>query len=48
MTAAIAVDGIWKFYGDYAALRDISLNIEPDRAPLSSAGMAQGRPHYYR
>ena len=28
MTTAIAVDGIWKFYGDYAALRDISLNVE--------------------
>lgn len=26
---AIAIDGIWKFYGDYAALRDITLNIEP-------------------
>jgi heme ABC exporter ATP-binding subunit CcmA len=27
-TTAIAVDGVWKFYGDYAALRDISLNIQ--------------------
>jgi heme ABC exporter ATP-binding subunit CcmA len=26
---AIAIEGIWKFYGDYAALRDITLNIEP-------------------
>ena len=26
---AIAVDRVWKFYGDYAALRDISLQIEP-------------------
>lgn len=26
---AIAVDRIWKFYGDYAALRDISLQVEP-------------------
>ena len=26
---AIVIDGIWKFYGDYAALRDITLNIEP-------------------
>lgn len=26
---AIAVDRVWKFYGDYAALRDISLSIEP-------------------
>ena len=29
MAAAIAVDRVWKFYGDYAALRDISLQIEP-------------------
>ena len=29
MAAAIAVDRVWKFYGDYAALRDITLNIEP-------------------
>ncbi len=27
--SAIAVDRVWKFYGDYAALRDISLQIEP-------------------
>jgi heme ABC exporter ATP-binding subunit CcmA len=27
--AAIAVDRVWKFYGDYAALRDITLTIEP-------------------
>ena len=25
MSTAIAVDRVWKFYGDYAALRDISL-----------------------
>ena len=29
MATAIAVDRVWKFYGDYAALRDITLNIEP-------------------
>jgi heme ABC exporter ATP-binding subunit CcmA len=28
VTAAIAVDGVWKFYGDFAALRDISLNVQ--------------------
>jgi len=27
--SAIAVERVWKFYGDYAALRDITLNIEP-------------------
>jgi heme exporter protein A len=27
--AAIEINGIWKFYGDYAALRDITFNIEP-------------------
>jgi heme exporter protein A len=27
--SAITVDRVWKFYGDYAALRDISLEIEP-------------------
>ena len=29
MPAAIEIDGIWKFYGDYAALRDITLSIQP-------------------
>jgi heme exporter protein A len=27
--AAITVERIWKFYGDYAALRDVSLAIQP-------------------
>jgi heme exporter protein A len=27
--SAITVDRVWKFYGDYAAIRDISLQIEP-------------------
>jgi heme ABC exporter ATP-binding subunit CcmA len=26
---AIVVERVWKFYGDYAALRDISLHVEP-------------------
>ena len=26
---AVSVDRVWKFYGDYAALRDISLTVEP-------------------
>lgn len=25
--SAVAVDGVWKFYGDYPALRDISLSV---------------------
>lgn len=29
MSAAIAADRIWKFYGDYAALRDVTLSVEP-------------------
>jgi heme exporter protein A len=29
MTAAIAIDHIWKFYGDFPALRDITLDIQP-------------------
>ena len=29
MQAAVAVDHVWKFYGDFAALRDITLAIEP-------------------
>jgi heme ABC exporter ATP-binding subunit CcmA len=28
MTCAIDLAGVWKFYGDYAALRDVSLNVE--------------------
>lgn len=26
---ALAVDGVWKFFGDYPALRDVSFDIEP-------------------
>jgi heme ABC exporter ATP-binding subunit CcmA len=26
---AVAVDGVWKFYGDFPALRDIHLAVEP-------------------
>ena len=28
MSSAVAVEGVWKFYGDYPALRDISLAAE--------------------
>ena len=27
--AALEVDGVWKYYGDFPALRDIQLSIEP-------------------
>ena len=27
--AAVAVDGVWKFYGDYPALRNVNLTAEP-------------------
>src|ERR1051325_2815063 len=27
--SAVAVEGVWKFYGDYPALRDIQLEAEP-------------------
>lgn len=27
--AQLAVDRVWKFYGDYPALRDVSLTVEP-------------------
>jgi heme ABC exporter ATP-binding subunit CcmA len=26
---AVAIDRVWKFYGDFPALRDISFNVEP-------------------
>lgn len=29
MSSAVAVEGVWKFYGDYPALRDIGLSVEP-------------------
>jgi heme ABC exporter ATP-binding subunit CcmA len=29
--SALAVDRVWKFYGDYPALRDISFTVEPGR-----------------
>jgi heme ABC exporter ATP-binding subunit CcmA len=28
MSSAVAVEGVWKFYGDYPALRDIALGVE--------------------
>jgi len=27
--SAVSAEGVWKFYGDYPALRDISFNVEP-------------------
>ena len=27
--SALAVDGVWKFYGDYPALRDVRLGVNP-------------------
>jgi len=27
--AAVTVDGVWKFYGDYPALRDVNLTAQP-------------------
>jgi heme exporter protein A len=27
--SAVAAEGVWKFYGDYPALRDVSISIEP-------------------
>lgn len=29
MSGAVAVEGVWKFYGDFPALRDIRLDAEP-------------------
>jgi heme ABC exporter ATP-binding subunit CcmA len=29
MSQAVAVEGVWKFYGDFPALRDIQLRAEP-------------------
>src|SRR5262249_8952179 len=29
MSSAVAVDGVWKFYGDYPALRDVRLEAAP-------------------
>lgn len=26
---AVAAEGVWKFYGDFAALRDVSLTVDP-------------------
>jgi heme exporter protein A len=26
---AVAIEGVWKFYGDYPALKDISFNVDP-------------------
>lgn len=32
MTRAIELAGVWKFFGDYAALRDVSLNVDEGSA----------------
>src|SRR5258706_5693706 len=29
MTRAVAADDVWKYYGDYPALREIGLEVEP-------------------
>jgi heme ABC exporter ATP-binding subunit CcmA len=29
MSAAIALERVWKFYGDFPALRDVSLSVQP-------------------
>ena len=26
--SAVSIEGVWKYFGDYPALRDISLNVE--------------------
>src|SRR5215831_15516474 len=26
--SAVAIEGVWKYYGDYPALKDISFNVE--------------------
>ena len=31
--SAVAVEGVWKYYGDYPALRDIRLEAEAGRVP---------------
>ena len=28
-TSAVVIEGVWKFFGDYPALRDISFNVDP-------------------
>ena len=32
MIPAAAVDRVWKFYGDYPALRDVAFDVEPGRS----------------
>jgi heme exporter protein A len=29
MTPALAIEGVWKYYGDFPALRDISFRVDP-------------------
>ena len=36
-TSAVAIEGVWKFFGDYPALRDISFNV-PGGACLALLG----------
>lgn len=31
MTAAVSIEHAWKFYGEFAALKDVSLQVEPGR-----------------
>jgi len=29
MTPALSIEGVWKYYGDYPALRDVSFHVDP-------------------
>ncbi|KAJ8134495.1 hypothetical protein OY671_012292, partial [Metschnikowia pulcherrima] len=40
---ASAVEGVWKFYGDYAALREVSFDIEPGQCVASSGRNGAGK-----
>ncbi len=40
--SAVAVEGVWKFYGDYPALRDIRLDSRARRLPGADRPQRRG------
>ena len=42
---AVAVEGVWKFYGDYPALRDVELHGRAGRVPRADRPQRRGQDH---
>ena len=47
MMDAVSVEGVWKYFGDFPALRDVTYEPAGDRALLSLAAMARVKRRCY-